>query len=586
MRLRIVLSLVVLGALLSSGVSAQQTAKITPSNIAYLEYLPQGYSSNSNLYPLVISLHGIKEKGTTSTDPATLKSSVQRVANVGLPKYVKFGKQYPFILVSPQLKTSYGTWPASYVMDVINHVRRTLRVDPKRIYITGLSLGGFGAWTTLGAYPDVFAGALPICAGGNALSKACGIAAQNVPVWGFHGDKDYIVSYSVTTKMVNAINACTPKPSPLAKATLFPGMGHIIWDKVYNETNALDWMLSFRNGTTTTAPPPTSTTNVAPVANAGSDIVATLPTNVAYCNGSATDSDGTIASYAWSQVSGPSTATLENRYTKSLKASNLKAGTYTFRLKATDNKGAYDNDDVKVVINSTTTSTTNSAPTVSAGRDITMSLPSTATYITGTASDPDGIASWQWTKVSGPAAGITGPTGSRIRVYNLVAGTYVFRLTVKDKKGNAKSDDMTLYVKSSSTASTSTSTSPSSSTSSGNAAPVAYAGADKTITRPTNTVKLYGSAKDSDGRIVSYQWAQYSGPTKTAISYSRYATCTVHYLKQGNYYFRLTVKDNDGAVDSDEVMVKVLDGTVSVVPVDDSFVPVDDSLEEATTLEG
>lgn len=554
MRLKIFLSLVVCGTLLSSGVSAQQTAKITPSNIAYLEYLPQGYSTNSNLYPLVISLHGIKEKGTTSTDPATLKSSVQKVANVGLPKYVKYGKQYPFILISPQLKTSYGTWPASYVMDVLNYARKTLRVDPKRIYITGLSLGGFGVWTTLGAYPDVFAGAVPICSGGNALSKACAIAAQNVPVWGFHGDKDYVVSYTVTTKMVNAINACTPKPSPLAKATLFPGMGHIIWDKVYNETSALSWMLSFTNGTTTTSP--TTTTNVAPVAHAGGDQVKYLPTNVAYFNGYATDSDGTISSYAWSQVSGPSTATLENRYTKTLKASYLKAGTYTFRLKATDNKGASDTDDVKVVVYSSTTSTT-SAPTVSAGSDRTVYLPSTATYITGTASDPDGIASWQWTKVSGPSVSITGATGERIRVYNLVGGTYVFRLTVKDKKGNAKSDDMTLYVKGSTTAST-TETTQSSST------PVVSAGNDQHLLMPKEATYITGTASDPDG-IASWRWTKTSGPY-VGITGATGSRIRVYDLVAGTYVFRLTVTDTKGNSNSDAMTLYVKSSTTAQGP--------------------
>ena len=562
MRLKTFLSFLVFGTLLSSVASAQQTAKITSSNIAYLEYLPQGYNTNSNLYPVVISLHGIKEKGTTSTDPATLKSSVLRVANVGLPKYVKFGKQYPFILISPQLKTSYGGWPAAYVMDVINHVKRTLRIDPKRIYITGLSLGGFGVWTTIGAYPEVFAGAIPICAGGNALTKACAIAAQNVPVWGFHGDKDYIVSHTVTTKMVNAINACTPKPSPLAKATLFPGMGHIIWDKVYNETNALTWMLGYTNGTTNTSTP----SNLPPTVNAGADKAATLPTSSAIFSGSATDQDGTVASFAWSQVSGPSTATLTNRYTKSLTASNLVAGTYTFRLKATDDKGAYANDDVKITISSTTTSTT-SLPTVSAGSDKTVLLPTNALYIQGSASDPDGIASWLWTKVSGPAAGITGATGSRIRAYNLVAGTYVFRVTVKDTKGNAKSDDMIVYVKSSTTTTTTTTTR----TSSGNYAPVANAGADKTLLLPGNSIHLAGSAKDSDGQVVSYKWTQVSGPTQTAVSYSNYATCKVQYLKQGTYTFRLTVKDDDGAVDTDDVIVKVSDGNVSIIPMNISL---------------
>jgi len=579
MRLRIFLSLVVFGTLVSSAASAQQTAKITSSNIAYLEYLPQGYSTSTSQYPVVISLHGIKERGTTSTDPATLKSSVQTVANVGLPKYVKYGKQYPFILISPQLKSSYGTWPASYVMDVINHVKRTLRIDPSRIYITGLSLGGFGVWTTIGAYPSVFAGALPICSGGNALSKAGAIAAENIPIWAFHGDKDYIVSYTVTTKMVNAVNASTPKPSPLAKATLFPGMGHIIWDKVYNETSSLTWMLGFRNGSSTTSPT-SPTANAAPVANAGRDLSITLPTNSVSVYGSATDSDGTIKSYYWTQVSGPSAASLTYRYTKTLKAAYLKAGTYTFRLKVTDDDGASATDDVRVVVNTSTTSTsTSSAPVVSAGSDKTLILPSNYTYITGTASDPDGIASWLWTKISGPSVGITGATGSRIRVYNLVAGTYTFRLTVKDKKGNVKSDDMILYVKSSSTASTSGTSTSGGTTTTANKAPIVYAGADKTITLPTSSVKLYGSATDYDGKVAHYVWSQHSGPTKAVITNSIYPTCTVSYLRQGTYYFKLTVKDDDGAVANDNVKVQVNDGNVSVTPVEVS-------LETSSTMEG
>lgn len=549
MRLISIVALAVAGTFMSIAAEAQQTAKITSSNIAYLEYLPQGYNSNSNLYPVVISLHGIKERGTTSTDPAKLKASVETVANVGLPKYVKRGAQYPFILISPQLKTSYGTWPASYVMDVVNYVKKTLRIDPKRIYITGLSLGGFGTWTTLGAYPEVFAGALPICAGGNALSKACNIASQNVPVWGFHGDKDGIVSYTVTTKMVNAINACTPKPSPLAKATLFPGLGHIIWDKVYNETTALNWLLSFKKGTTTT-----TTDNLLPIVDAGSDVIEYLPTNVAVCNGTASDPDGTISSYAWVQVSGPSTATLSNKNTKSLTASNLKAGTYTFRFKVTDNKGAIAKDDVKVVINSTTSS----APTVSAGADKTLTLPTNSVYIQGSASDSDGIASYQWAKVSGGAASLSGQTTSKLRAYNLLAGTYVFRLTVKDTKGNSKYDDVKVIVQSGTTSTT-------------NLAPVANAGANKSLILPTNSVKLFGSGKDSDGTIVSYNWIQYGGPTTATISNSTTATATVSNLKAGNYYFRLTVKDDNGATHSDNVLVKVADGTAYLIESGSSF---------------
>lgn len=456
MRLKIIIALVAAGTLLSFSSHAQNTAKITSSNTAYLEYLPKGYSGNSDLYPVVIFLHGIGERGTTSNDPATLKSSALKVERVGLAKNVKYGQQYPFILISPQLKGSYGTWPASYVMDVLNHVKKTLRIDPKRIYITGLSLGGFGTWTTLGANPGVFAAALPICAGGNALSKACAIASENVPVWGFHGDKDGIVSYTVTTKMVNAINACTPKPSPLAKATIFSGMGHSIWDKVYNETNALDWMLGFRNGTTTTT---------------------------------------------------------------------------------------------------TTESTSSDVPKVTAGSDKTITLPTNSLYIQGGATDSDGIGSYVWTKVSGGTASLSGRYTSKLKAYNLVAGVYVFRLTAKDKLGNASSDDVVVTVNKSGTTTTTTTTTTSSTT---NAAPVANAGSNRSITLPTTSVRISGSAKDSDGTIASYKWTQYNGPSTASISNGTTASPTFSGLRAGTYYFKLTVKDNDGATDSDNMLVKVL----------------------------
>lgn len=100
--------LAVVGTALISIASAQQTAKVTASGIGYLEYLPQGYHSNSNEYPVVIALHGIKEKGTSSTNPRLVLKDLERVDNVGLPKYVKFGAKYPFILISPQLKSNLG----------------------------------------------------------------------------------------------------------------------------------------------------------------------------------------------------------------------------------------------------------------------------------------------------------------------------------------------------------------------------------------------------------------------------------------------------------------------------------------------
>jgi predicted peptidase len=437
MRKKFCYSLAVIATLTLSFVQAQQTAKMTSSGVGYLEYLPQGYSSNSNKYPVVISLHGIKEKGNTLSD-------VSRVANVGLPKYVKYGQQYPFILISPQLKTSMGSWTGDYVMQVVNYVKTKLRIDPSRIYLTGLSLGGFGVWKTIAAYPDVFAAISPVCSGGNALSSACKIAAEDVPVWTFHGDKDAIVSYTVSTKMVNAINACTPKPSPLAKITIYPGAGHIIWDKAYKETSVLNWMLGFRKGSTPTEPPPPD--NSVPVVSVGGDKSLTLPSNSASVQGTASDPDGSIVSYAWTKISG-GTASMSGTTTSKLNASNLVSGTYTFRLTVKDNKGATKYDEMKVTVNSS--STTNKLPVVTAGPNQAISYPTKAITLVGTASDPDGtISTYKWTQVSGTSASLKNTTTRKLWAYNLKAGTYTFRLTVKDNDGASKYDDVTLVVRS------------------------------------------------------------------------------------------------------------------------------------------
>jgi hypothetical protein len=564
MRIKLCYLLTVLATILFTNVSAQQTAKTTSTGIEYLQYLPDGYSSNSNKYPVVISLHGIGERG----------SDVNTVAKVSLAKYIKYGQKYPFIVISPQLKSSYGSWPPDYVMQVVNHVKKTLRIDERRVYLTGLSLGGYGVWKTAGAYPEVFAAILPICAGGGALSQACDIAEENVGVWGFHGDADKVVSYTVTTKMVAAINNCSPKPSPLAKVTIFPGKGHVIWDQVYKQTTALTWLTSFINGST--APSSGETTTTSFTVSAGSDKSVTLPTDYASMQGSA--SGTTVSSYAWSKISGAS-CSMSGTTSSKLTASNLASGTYTFRLTVKDTKGVSKYDDVKVTVSSSST-TTNKLPVVSAGSDKTISQ----NYLTlvGSASDPDGyIASYQWTKVSGPSATLSNATTSKLFASKLTSGTYYFRLTVKDNKGATKYDDVKLVVNYS-TASIGTSSGSASATSVANLSPSVSAGSDKVITLPRNYLTLVGTASDPDGSIVSYNWTKLSGGY-LVMENENTSKLWTNKLVAGTYNFRLTVRDNDGAVKSDDVKLTVKYSTASLIwQVPDMKVRL---LKEATTEE-
>jgi predicted peptidase len=332
-------------------VSAQQVFKTTsPSVIAYYEYVPQTYNSNSDKYPVVIFLHGIGERGPNTTSIATLQENIYKVAKCGPPKYVKYGTQFPFILISPQLKSNYGDWPPSYVMEVINHVKTYLRIDERRIYLTGMSLGGGGVWYTAQDYAKVFAAAVPVCGSRNTTSKAINIANEDLPVWASHGDKDTVVPVARTINMTNAINTSQPVPSPMAKLTIYTGVAHNAWDYAYRTDHSLhtpnvyEWMMSKTNTV--------NAGNKIPVANAGSDQTKYLSSSTSTSiTGSGADAEGSLSSYKWTKISGP-TATLSYTTSATMKVSSLKAGVYIFRLQVTDSKGNTDSDYVKVTVKS------------------------------------------------------------------------------------------------------------------------------------------------------------------------------------------------------------------------------------------
>jgi hypothetical protein len=272
--------------------------------------------------------------------------------------------------------------------------------------------------------------------------------------------------------------------------------------------------------------------NAAPVAQAGNDVTITLPVASVVLNGSATDSDGTIASYQWTKVSGGA-ATLTGASTASLTAAALVQGSYTFRLTVTDNQGATHADDVVVTVNPVASGT---APVANAGTDKIVQLPKDYVNLVGSGTDADGtVASYQWTKVSGPACTLADATTVTLRTSALVSGTYVFRFTVTDNSGLTHSDDATVEV-----------TTP----------PTVNAGADRNVTLPTSSVVLTGTASDADGTVDVYSWTKESGPAAT-LTNKNTAVLTASGLTAGTYVFKLSVKDNVGVLSSDVVTVVV-----------------------------
>ncbi len=288
----------------------------------------------------------------------------------------------------------------------------------------------------------------------------------------------------------------------------------------------------------------TGTGNPPPTANAGSDQTITLPTATASLTGSGTDAGGTIASYAWAKLSGPATGTIATPATANTNITGLVQGVYVFTLTVTDNQGATATDNVQVTVNAAA-APANQPPVANAGADQTIQLPTSIVSLTGSGTDADGtIASYSWTKSSGPAGGtIATPSTANTNITGLIQGVYVFACTVTDNQGAQSTDNVQITVNAASAPA--------------NQLPVSNAGADQTIQLPTSTVSLTGTGTDTDGSIASYSWTKSSGPAIGTMSTPSAAGTNITGLVQGVYVFTLTVTDNQGGKTSDNIQVTV-----------------------------
>ena len=194
--------------------------------LPYLLFLPQSYDGKTEL-PLLIFLHGSGERGP---------GNLELVKKHGPPKIVESKPEFPFITVSPQCPKDQR-WSPEQVVALVNQVAERFHADRDRLYITGLSMGGYGTWATTTAYPKMFAAAVPICGGGNPESAD---TLVDLPIWVFHGAKDTAVSLERSEKMVEAIRAAGGKQVEL---TIYPEAGHDSWTESYNNPQLYAWLL-------------------------------------------------------------------------------------------------------------------------------------------------------------------------------------------------------------------------------------------------------------------------------------------------------------------------------------------------------
>ena len=218
-----ILLITILAFLKSEG---QQTAEKFIRETHYLLSLPPDYNlDSSRKWPLLLFLHGGGESG----------HDIQKVKVHGPPKLVEKGKRFPMIIVSPQAYPEIG-WDPEGLYQLIQHIKRTQRIDHDKIYVTGLSMGGYGAWALAMRHPEEFAAIAPICGGGDTTDIW---RIRNLPVWNFHGAKDDVVPPSESEKMVTAARRYNRN----VKYTLYPEANHNSWDSAYNSDVLYDWML-------------------------------------------------------------------------------------------------------------------------------------------------------------------------------------------------------------------------------------------------------------------------------------------------------------------------------------------------------
>lgn len=205
----------------------------------YLLYLPSDYSPTSKKrWPLMLFLHGAGERGTNLT----------KVAAHGPPKLVAQGKKdLPFIIVSPQCPTG-DRWKPEVLTALLDDVIAKYRADTNRLYLTGLSMGGYGTWALAAEHPERFAAIAPICGGGDTIpillagtkKKA---ALKSLGVWAFHGAKDPVVKLEESEKMVNAFKQIG---APDVRLTVYPDAGHDSWTETYDDPRLYEWFLGHR----------------------------------------------------------------------------------------------------------------------------------------------------------------------------------------------------------------------------------------------------------------------------------------------------------------------------------------------------
>lgn len=222
-----------------------RTFEGTAGKLNYRLLKPKDYDPNRK-YPLVLFLHGAGERGDDNK-----KQLVHGMNDFASDDVMA---KYPAFVVAPQcpndkkwVEVDWGAMkhtapekPSQSLQlsfEALESLQKEFSIDAKRIYVTGLSMGGYGTWDALERRPDFFAAGAPICGGGDVGNAK---KLTKVPIWAFHGDKDGAVKVERTRDMIAAIKEAGGEP----KYTEYPGVGHNSWSQTYSNPEFYAWLFA------------------------------------------------------------------------------------------------------------------------------------------------------------------------------------------------------------------------------------------------------------------------------------------------------------------------------------------------------
>lgn len=205
---------------------AFQTTYEKTVELDYLLHLPEGYDVDAEKeWPLILFLHGAGERGT----------DLNKVRNHSLPRKVDADPDFPFVVISPQCPVGQSWDPVVLHLLLVDSIEK-YKIDESRVYLTGLSMGGYGTWALACEHPELFAAIAPICGGGTP-----GLANKlaDIPTWVFHGEDDQAVPIQKSEEMVSALKNAGGD----VRFTRFENTGHDSWTKAYSNDELYLWFL-------------------------------------------------------------------------------------------------------------------------------------------------------------------------------------------------------------------------------------------------------------------------------------------------------------------------------------------------------